>query len=347
MASLMLLLSSCENTSVGTDEDFFFHASVAGADLPVWVKGNTASGKFIIYINGGPGLTSIDVARADMFNWSEGLEENVAMVYYDQRGCGNAQGHIDPDLLTINQFVLDLDAIINVLNTVYDNPSIFLMAHSFGALIGARYLLTGTFQEKITGWISIDGAYNFDYQLTWQYRRDFLVNIANEEIMRSKMTAHWESALQWAEENPVIETREQKNQWRDFIGWPGERIIPEEIAKLSVRQYLGIGFASSYNPFPAYASQNLEIVNDSLNADAEGINLIPGVAGITIPSLLIWGRYDDLIPPEEGEVVFANFGTTSGQLRFRILPESSHEPFISDPEGFKSEVISFVNETGL
>ncbi|WP_373395871.1 alpha/beta hydrolase [Algoriphagus halophilus] len=63
-----------------------------------------------------------------------------------------------------------------------------------------------------------------------------------------------------------------------------------------------------------------------------------------IPSLLIWGRYDDLIVPEEGMDVFNNFGTPLNDKFYRILPNSSHEPYISDPELFKLEIMDFISK---
>ncbi len=339
-----MALNACEKFEFALDADTFFHVKIDGTELPVWVKGNTASSKFVIYINGGPGLTSIDVAKADMFNWSQGLEENFAMVYYDQRGCGNAQGNFDEKLLTVSQFVKDLDAIISVLNAKYENPDIYLMGHSFGSFIGVNYLLSSNYQTKIRAWISIDGAYNFDYDLSWQYRRTFLINIANEEISKGNMLDHWTAALDWTDVNQIITTREQKNKWRGFVGWPGGIIIPEELSSLSTRQYLRIGFSSSYNPFPAYLSKNLDIVNDRLNEDAEGKNFIAEVSKVTIPCLLIWGKYDDLIVPEEGLDVFNNFGTSANDKFYKIFPHSSHEPYISDPDNFKKEIIEFVKK---
>lgn len=341
-AFLPALLMSCEQFTLESEADTFFHVSINGTELPVWVKGNTASEKLIIYINGGPGLTSLDVARADMFGWSEQLEKHFALVYYDQRGCGNAQGNPDESTLTITQYVQDLDAIISVLKKQYNDPDIYLMGHSFGSFIGVNYLLTDNLEDRISGWISIDGAYNFDYDLSWQYRRTFLINIANEEIARSSKVDHWTAALNWANANPQIVTREQKNEWKAFIGSPGEIIIPEELATLSLRDYLAIGFASSYNPFPAYTSSNLEVVNNRLNTDAEGTNLISAVSALSLPTLFIWGRYDDLIAPEEGMEVFTNFGTAPSDKYFRLFNQSSHEPYISDPENFQNEIIEFV-----
>ena len=342
--ALFFGLTSCsEDFELSPESDTFFHVKIEGTELPVWVRGNTQSNQFIIYINGGPGLTSIDVAKADLFNWTDYLEKEAAVIYYDQRGCGNAQGNLDENTLTIAQYVKDLDAIITVIQSKYSQARIFLMGHSFGSFIGANYLLTEKLQNKITGWISVDGAYNFDFDLTWQFRRTFLINIANEEISKGKMVEHWQEALSWANNNPQITTREQKNEWRSFIGLPGGRIIPEELGELSLSDYLGIGFASSYNPFPAFASRNLDIVNDRLNEEAEGINLISSVPGITIPSLFIWGRYDDLIPPEEGLSVFENLGTHPSKRTFLVMENSSHEPYLSEPEVFQKAIITFLD----
>jgi len=107
-------------------------------------------------------------------------------------------------------------------------------------------------------------------------------------------------------------------------------------------QYLSIGFLSSYNIFPAYLSKNLDIVNEKLNEDLEGKNLISELGGISLPSLFIWGRYDDLIPPELGYDVFTNIGTPDHLKEFVIMPESSHEPYLSDPETFQNTVTNFV-----
>lgn len=341
--SLITFWTACEEFELEQQTDTLFHVQIEGTELPVWVRGNSNSQKFIVFINGGPGLTSLDIAKADMFGWSSGLEKDFAMVYYDQRGCGNAQGNIDLNTLTIEQYVDDLDAIVDVLKAKYEQAEVYLMGHSFGGFIGANYLLSGNLQDKIAGWISVDGAYNFDYDLSWQYRRTFLINIANEEIDKDQNSDHWNSALEWATVNSIIESREQKNEWRSFIGAPGQRIIPEELAELSVKHYLKIGFSSSYNPVPAYLSKNLQIVNDRLNGDAEGVNLIASVSGITLPTLMIWGRYDDLIVPEEGQDVFNNIGTADTDKHFSLIANSSHEPYISSPVEFQEAITQFVN----
>ena len=50
---LILLLLNCKKKEFQTEGDFFYLNSV-GAKMPVWVKGNKASGKYIIMLHGGP-----------------------------------------------------------------------------------------------------------------------------------------------------------------------------------------------------------------------------------------------------------------------------------------------------
>lgn len=343
--SLLLLgslaLVSCEKFELNTETETFFHVGLEGTQLPVLVRGNTASNKLVVFINGGPGLTSIDVARADMFNWKETLEKELAVVYYDQRGCGNAQGNIDPATISIAQYVKDLRAITQVLQQEYPEAEIYLFGHSFGGFIGANYLLHDNYQEHIAGWICMDGAYNFDYDLSWVYRREFLIAIATEELAKGNKVDHWNAALEWTTNNAVITERDQKIAFSEWVGNPGEIIIPEELATLSLRDYLGIGFASSYNAFPSYASSNLDKVNDLLNAEVEGINLMSEVHRLQLPTLFLWGKYDDLITEQEGRVVFEKLGTTETEKNFVQLPNSGHEPMFSDPDRLNNELLIF------
>ncbi len=343
-SATFISLFSCEKFDISDNADTFFHVKINNTELPVWVKGNTESKKLVIYINGGPGLTSIDVAHADMFGWSEILEKKFGMVYYDQRGCGNSQGNIQEESLTIAQFVDDLFAIVNVLKSQYENTSIYLMGHSFGSYIGANYLMDSVRQSKISGWVTVDGSFNFDNELQWDYKRSFLINIAKEETSNDNDLEYWSDVLTWTEINTVISSDDQKDEWREFIGNPGEKLIPLEEGQLTLGQHLSIDFSSSYNPFHAYLSKNQEIVNTTLNKEAEGKDIIADVSSITIPSLFLWGRYDDIIPIEQGFDVYNNLGSVVTAKTFVIMDKSSHEPFIGEPQKFQNSIVEFLNK---
>lgn len=334
-----MLLSACQRFEISADTNDLFHLTEAGTEIPVLVRGNTASGKFIVFINGGPGLSSIDVAELDLFGWQE-IEDEFAVAYYDQRGTGNSQGNMDPSTLTMEQYVTDLHKIVQVIRDKYDHPSIFLLGHSFGGYTGTEYLLN---HDGIAGWINVNGLNVVKVEDQWEYRRDFFVNVANEKITAGEDTIYWQEALDWISAIPVIETREQKDQWRDYIGqFPGDGIIPEEDVALPVGNLLRFLFFSSYNPVPAYLSSNWKIVADSLYEDVKDENLLPELHEISTPTLLIWGRYDDLIPPEIASDIHDSLGTPLADKSLLVLKYSGHQPFVNQPAEFNSAVIDFV-----
>lgn len=106
--------------------------------MPVSVRGNKSSGIFIVFLHGGPGGTALQKIGLPAF---DALEESYATVFWDQRGSGSSQGNSSDKLLTLGQFVEDLDKLIDLISYKYDHPKIFLMGHSWGGCLGTAYLL--------------------------------------------------------------------------------------------------------------------------------------------------------------------------------------------------------------
>ncbi len=340
LSLLALFFLSCEKFEFTEKADTYYHLKVNDAIIPVWVKGNTQSKKFVVFVNGGPGLTSLDVAHMDLLGWEDSLENEVAMVYYDQRGNGNAQGRIPQKTLTLRHYLADLKAVIQSIHAQYDGVQVFLMGHSFGGLIGQSFLLEEANSNLVSGWINIAGSTLVDNQLEWQYRLEFLKGIAQDQMINDSIK--WSSALAWAENNNPIETKSQKKEWRAFLGHAGEGLIPTDDLNISVKDFLGVTFHSSYNVFPAYLSTNSSWVSYKLFTDTKGTNLLPHLHHIKIPVLTIWGKYDDVIPPQLGLDGFNALGTAPTKKEFLLFEESGHQPFVNQPHLFEKEVVAFV-----
>lgn len=338
---LLILLSSCGRFEISPQAEDFFHVQVASAQLPVLVRGNTASGKILLYVNGGPGLTSIDAAELDLFQW-EGLESEVAVAYYDQRGTGNGQGNFDKSSITMAQYIADIDAILAVLDQQYDAPEIYLVGHSFGGLITARYLMESDHRDEVEGWVCIDGSLVLEVDTMWRYRRDWLAGIADEELNAGRDSAKWMQVQNWLAAHPIIENTEAKDEWREFVGNPGDGLIPEEPVNISVGSALGFLLGSPYNLFPAYFSSNWMVTVRTLYEEVEHSDLRNEVSRIQTPSLLIWGRYDDLVPPELGQDIFASLGTPASEKSLHVMEASGHSPFLNEVDSFREILMAFV-----
>src|SRR3712207_597933 len=107
LSALIPWLSACQRDEYPFTSDFF-HVKNKGAEMPVWVRGNTNSGVFIVWLHGGPGGSSLNTVGREPY-FRNVLEPSYAVVYYDQRASGNAQGKIDESTLTVGQFAQDLD----------------------------------------------------------------------------------------------------------------------------------------------------------------------------------------------------------------------------------------------
>lgn len=333
-------LISCESFEIGPDANDLFHVKVGDAILPVLVKGNTASGKIILFVNGGPGLTSIDVGESNLLNWDK-IESGFAIAYLDQRGTGNSQGNFKVESVNNQQYVLDIQATIRVLKAKYGSPDIILMSHSYGGYTCGEYLSQG--RGGVEGWINIDGLAVPRTEDMWVYRHEFLVNIAMQKIQNGEDSAYWQQALDWALANPVIETDGQKDVWRSYIGSrPGEGVIPEENVSLSATQILNSVFFSSYNPVPAYIAGKWKTVLRNLFDEVDEDNQISRLSAVDVPTLNLWGRYDELIPAEMGRDVHDTLSTPEALKKFVLFERSGHQPFVNEEEKFREEVVGFV-----
>ena len=109
---LVLLMSNCKKEEFQKDGDFFYLNNVE-AIMPVWVKGNKDSRKFIIMLHGGPEGGSSQYYT--IFPSHKKIEEQFAIVYWDQRMCGMSQGNPSMTDATLEQFTDDLNKLVTLI----------------------------------------------------------------------------------------------------------------------------------------------------------------------------------------------------------------------------------------
>ncbi len=339
--SIAFLAVSCsEKAEISTQTDDFFHLEEEGAFLPLWVRGNTSSGKILLYVQGGPGLNTLDLATVDYLGWKDGLEKDYAVAYYDQRGTGNAQGEFDWESISIEQYLKDLHKVVLLLKHQYPDNEVYLLGHSFGGWLGYLYALEYQNQSPVSGIIAANAPFTTDKnEVRWIFRQQFLINVAQEFVEQGHQPEFWTEVLQWTEENPQIETREQRRQWNRYVI---EGLSAYEVeVPISVGKIIEGVFFSSLNIFPSLLSvERLDKLADLLFEDEEGIDVLSRVSELNTPLLMITGRYDDIAPPEEFYYAFDQIGST--QKKLVVLPDAGHESFLNQPELFREAVKEFV-----
>jgi len=331
--AVCLLFCSCatallETTFKGGD---WFYFENTGAIMPVWVNGNIQSGIFIIYLHGGPGGNLIDAATTNTF---KELQKNYAVVYYDQRGSGTSQGNAKPESLSIGQFIEDLEKIIILIKSKYDNPKLFLLGHSWGSTLATAFLLKQENQSQISGLISINGGHNLEDAVSLSM--EWAAEKAAQKASSGINAAHWKKEIIWY--NNTAAAAEFKNisrHFRNIDKLDGYFLNPS-------KSILAPDFPLLNTPYSLFFFLNLVslISNNSLNL--YNYNYLEQMQNIYIPVLILWGKHDGVIPVSLAPDVFESLG--SDEKYIFILENSAHAPYIEEQELVFQLITEFIGK---
>ena len=302
--------------------------------MPVSVQGNKASGVFILFIHGGPGGTALQKMDLPAFNE---LESSYATVFWDQRASGSSQGNSQNSLLTLPQFVEDLDKLVDLISHKYNQPKIFLMGHSFGGCLGTAYLTDIARQNKIKGWIEVDGAHNNpkgdSLSLTW------VTDYAHAQIAKHVDVDFWNYVTEWYAKNPNFTSNQLEHyafveKANGYVHDPSVSHVPATYP----------GFSPNYVfNSPADLTMALTNYNNVIkHFIVSDIDLTPQMKNITLPSLILWGQNDGIIPYSMASHALNSLGTIPSRKSLVTLPNSGHVGFYEEPDLFVSSVRQFI-----
>jgi len=313
-----------------TEGSDFFYIENDDALLPVMVSGNKASNVFLILVHGGPGLGSFDYHNAEII---QTMESDYAIVYWDQRGSGAAQGNSGKELLTLEQFIEDTDRIVDAISSYYDNPSIFLMGHSWGGCLGTAYVLDVEHQDKINGWIDINGDHDSPRakELSSQLVKDY----ASDKIAAGINIDEWQAVLNWYDDHALPFGMEQTAQHEIYVDKAFGSLTEGETNNMDSLTNLFFSPGSLiqlYGNFP-FLQKHMDFLNISLTSQMDQI---------LMPSLIIWGELDMSLPVALAYEAYDALGTAETDKYLTLLPHSGHNPVDSDATLFHQTISSFV-----
>ncbi|MES1218517.1 MAG: alpha/beta hydrolase [Bacteroidota bacterium] len=331
---IILSLLSCKKEAVhlSTSADEIFWLSNKGADMPVWVKGNTTSKIILLYLHGGPGNGSY---RYTGFQTDQ-LWGHYAVAYWDQRDAGVAAGNANYSDLTLDQMIEDLKKLVILLKYRYGNDTeIFLMGHSFGGLLGSGFLVKDDNQKNIRGWIEVDGAH--DYPETNILSRQMLIDTGTSEISKGNYVPQWTGIVDYCKSHPPNVSLDISIKTEDYAS-DAENYV--DINHTSTALHLfsvssPLSFGS--NLYKLYYTSAGKRFLQSL----EPVSFTDQLYKIKIPSLLIWGQYDFTVPVGSGIHALSNLGSSYKHLT--MMPHSGHIPMNGDTGLFTQAVIDFVD----
>ncbi len=324
-ALVFAALTGCTEEEFQVDGDFFYLKS-AGAVMPVWVKGNKASKVFILFLHGGPEGGSSQYYT--IFPSHKKIEEEYAIVYWDQRMCGMSQGNPSMEDATLEQFTTDLDKLVSLINQKYGQPQLFLMGHSWGGALGTNYLLRH--QSKVKGWIEIDGGHS--WTTANAISRDSVVQHARKKVEAKDKVDFWQTALDWYQDHPTVGIND--NAHYSFVGAANGYDYNPESDSLAV-PFTDLLFFSPISTAYFFVPYHFSFLD-------KGLDLQNRLGEINIPTLLCWGRHDGVYPLPIAYDTHRKLGTSAKDKYLHVFDSSAHSPNYEQPMEFANAVIDFV-----
>jgi len=337
LLAVLLICTSCQKEKDQTAVEDSLTLQRNNAEMPVYIYGNAASKVFVIVLHGGPGGNGLAYRNGV---WEERLEDNYAMVYWDQRGGGMAQGNLDASNLNIAEMEKDLAALNKVIKFKYgEDISLFLFGHSWGCFYGSSAFINTSIQEEYVGWIFANGTYNWCTLIDDEV--EAFLSIGSEQIQAGNNVAYWQ-------EQVLIAQNYNNTNCNDF-SINGEAHIAEqtltESGVIEIVETTQTTLNSNFiqNNFVLTNLQGL-LLNNFLFEDDDFtlLSLTDDLDKITLPTLVIAGLYDMVTPLQTAQTYFDAIGSAEKELF--ILEKSGHQSMFTEPQLLANEVISFIEK---
>lgn len=335
LSLVLALVSLGACSSLQTEGDFMF-LRTAGAELPIWVRGNTDSKTLVVWLSGGPG-SPVNLVRGPA---TDEMEKHFGMVYWDQRGAGSAQGNPSPDTFTMAQFVDDTRKVIALVRERYGANRIFLLGHSWGGTLATAYLLDPARQREIAGFLDVGG--NHDMPLVYPMKLAWLRDYADGRIASGSDVEHWTQVRDFCASSPPL-TEANFQRWDEYTDGSNAAFHDPNAGPPVDFEHL---FLASDSP-TAYLLVNQDLDeeymfrNDSVR---NSYSYSDRMAELTLPVALLWGRHDGVVPLPTAFAALDSLGTAPGDIAFTEFESSAHFPFLEEPGAFAKAAIDFVTE---
>jgi proline iminopeptidase len=274
-------------------------APVAGAEL---YYRDIGEGRPLIVIHGGP-----DFDHRYLLPDMDRLADSFRLVYYDQRGRGRSRGEVRPEEIGIETYVADLEGLRGHLGL----GPVAVLGHSWGGLVAMHYAL--------------------------RHPR----SLSHMVLLNTIPASHDDLILARAERLARRATREEELA----ALMPGyARGDPE-----AVEQFYRIDFGSTFRRPADLARLRLawtredilrgRAIEARLNQGlvwSEGYTLLPALAAVRTPTLVVHGEIDFFTPGGSKRIAEA-----IPAARLAVLPDSGHFSYVDAPEALREALEAF------
>jgi len=299
------------------------YVRLGGVNQWVMIRGENVANPPLIVLHGGPGMSEMGFFR----HFNAPLERSFIVVHWDQRGTGKSfDRRIPRSSMTLDQFVADLDELVDMVRRRFGKAKVAILGHSWGSALGAIY--AARHPEKVS--VYVGAAQIGDSSSAESLSYSF--GLAEAE------RRHDEKAL-------------KKLRAIGPPPYPAKSMFVERTAvtRLDGQMRMGILWRTGRALFGRPESSILDLPNlvrgfgftlDAMWAEVSKLNLLTLVPALTMPVIILVGRRDHWVPPETSVAYFETLTAPSKKLVW--FDHSGHEAFVDEPEKFNATMVELV-----
>ena len=290
-------LTFCDGSQQKIEEGY-----VEAENAKLYYK-SIGEGEPIIIVHGGPGLS-----HNYLLPHLNSLSENNQLIFYDQRGSGMSEANVDSESITVNEFVKDIELI----RTHFGFGKIHIIGHSWGGYLAMKYAINNPNNVRSLLLVSSNGATEKSLK---DYDRIRAETMTSED---SKLM----SEIFASEEFKLADLNTIKSLVRMFF-----KPVLYEVSYID-----SINFGIN-----EYTAKNLFKIFGLLSNNRKGYDLTEQLKYLNIPTLIIHGNDDPLLP-KHARILHE---TIAGS-ELVILEKCGHFPFVEQPESFMTATTDFL-----
>jgi len=297
--------------------------SVELGGLEQWllIRGADRSNPVLLWLHGGPGAAQMPVHRA----FNQNLEEDFVVVHWDQRGAGKSNhSGFSEKTMALDRFVADVDELTRYLNNRFEQEQIYLLGHSWGALLGMH--VVDRHPEHYRAFISVAQPVNARQadSLSHAWLKARVEETASSEKMRD-FEALGEPPFE--EHARYVAFAQMKDRFGGGTDVPMGRLM---MRALRATEY-------SWLDYPRWL-RGANRGSGPMWEETSQHDLFTQVPRVDVPVLFIAGENDYNTPAAIIEEYFNALDAPRGK-HFIRLEGVAHTPFLGDPEGFREAVL--------
>jgi pimeloyl-ACP methyl ester carboxylesterase len=296
---------------------------LGGLDQWVMFRGESVANPALIMLHGGPGLSETALFR----HFNAPLEKSFTVVYWDQRGAGKSfRRDIPRSSMTVEQFISDLDELVDAVCTRIGKTKVAIFGHSWGSALGVLY--AARFPEKVAAYVGSGqiGDWAAGESASYAFALAEAQRLGKRRAVRKLLAI-----------GPPPHGAESLWTQRTWLSRLEGRMRPRAMWNLG-RAVLA-GQESSILDLPS-AMRGFRFSLRAMWTEVSRLNLIELVPALQMPVFFFLGRRDHWVPAEISVAYIDALTAPSKELVW--FEESGHEPFVDEPAKFNAAMAKLV-----